>query len=137
MMTPRFSRGANIADLAPTATVASPLLSLRHSSNLSPCDNPLCNIATLSPNLSLNCKKTCGVSEISGTSIIAVLFFDKASSMQCIYTSVFPLPVTPCNKNVPVPFVISSTAFCWSGFNVGRDFLLVDKTSGVLSFSTE
>ena len=64
---------------------------------------------------------TCGVREISGTSIIAVLFFCKACSMTVRYTSVLPLPVIPSSKIgrdfFPIFFVISVTANCCSSFN--------------------
>ena len=43
--------GANIAERAPTAPLASPVRSLLHSCNCSPADNQLCKIATSSPSL--------------------------------------------------------------------------------------
>ena len=76
-------------------------------------DRPEWSIAILSPNLDLKCDITCGVKDISGTSIIAVLPFWSISSITFIYTSVFPLPVTPNNRYVCGSFKISSTTDCW------------------------
>lgn len=51
IITPKFSTGAKIADLAPITIFALPLLIFFHWSNLSPCESLLCNTAMQSPNL--------------------------------------------------------------------------------------
>lgn len=87
---PKFSNGANIADLAPITIFALPLLIFFHWSNLSPCESLLCRTAMQSPNLDKNLSTICGVSDISGTNTIAVLLFFNVFSIICMYISVFP-----------------------------------------------
>ena len=100
MIIPKFSTGANIADLAPITIFACPCFILFHSSYLSPIDNLLCNIAIFSfPNLDINLSNICGVNDISGTNTIAVFSFFIASCINCKYISVFPEPVMPYNRN--------------------------------------
>ena len=97
---PIFDAGANIADLAPIIILALLSFILFHSSYLSPIDNLLCNTAISSLlNLAINLSIIWGVNDISGTSTIAVFPCFNASPINCKYTSVFPEPVTPYNKN--------------------------------------
>jgi len=92
--------GANIADLAPITIFALSSFILSHSSCLSPIDSLLCNTAIVSfPNLDINLSNICGVKDISGTKTIADFPFFNTLSINCKYTSVFPEPVTPYNKN--------------------------------------
>ena len=70
---------------------ASPLSILFHSSYLSPTDSLLCRSAIFSsPNLAMNLSTICGVSDISGTSTIAVFCFSSTFPISCRYISVFP-----------------------------------------------
>ena len=95
MIIPRFVKGANIALLAPIAMETSFLSIFRHSSYFSPSLNLLCNIATSLPKRFLKMETNWGVNDISGTKTIASFFSFKTVSIACIYTSVFPDPVTP------------------------------------------
>ena len=91
MIIPISFTGANMADLAPITIFASPLFALFHSSYLSPTDNLLCKSAIFSsPNLAINLSTICGVSDISGTSTIAVFPFSNTFPISCKYISVFP-----------------------------------------------
>ena len=99
-MIPIFSIGANIADLAPMTILAFFSRILSHSSCLSPIDNLLCKMAISSfPNREINRSNICGVNEISGTNTMAFFPIVNTFSINCRYTSVFPDPVTPYNKN--------------------------------------
>ena len=80
---PKFLNGAKILDLAPTLTRALPSLIFCHSSYRSPFDKPECKTATSSPKRRLKRKTICGVSAISGTSIMACSSFFNTSSMAC------------------------------------------------------
>ena len=83
-ISPRLFTGANIALLGPIIIFASPLSILFHWSYFSPIDSLLCNTAILSsPNLAINLSTVCGVSEISGTSIMLLLSFFKQLSINC------------------------------------------------------
>jgi len=62
--------------------------------------NPLCSTATSCPKRSSNRRRTWIVNAISGTSTIAPRPRRRTSSIARRYTSVFPDPVTPCNRNV-------------------------------------
>ena len=83
MMAPIFSKGAKIAERAPTTTLAWPDLTLRHSSNFSPSDKPECMIATKSPKREMKRLVIWGVREISGTKTIAVFPMAKVLSIRC------------------------------------------------------
>lgn len=87
---PKFLIGANIADLAPITILALFSFIFCHWSYLSPTESLLCNTAIQSPNLAKNLSTICGVSDISGTNTIAVLFCCNTFSINCKYTSVFP-----------------------------------------------
>ena len=103
MMIPRFSSGANTADLAPMTTLAPPRRMRRHSSKRSPSDSLECKTAASPPKRARNQFTICGVSEISGTSTMAVRPDWSVSRIARMYTSVLPLPVTPCSRNLPPP----------------------------------
>ena len=65
---------------------------------------------------------SCGVSAISGTSTSAPRPDSSTRSMSRRYTSVFPLPVTPCSSqapNFPSDAPIASTAAPWSAVSTG------------------
>ena len=49
--------------------------------------------------IDINLSNICGVKDISGTKTIADFPFFNTLSINCKYTSVFPEPVTPYNKN--------------------------------------
>ena len=71
MMMPIFSSGANTAERAPMTTFASPERMRRHSSKRSPADSRECSTAASPPKRRRNQSTIWGVSEISGTSMIA------------------------------------------------------------------
>ena len=73
MSTPRFSTGANTAERVPITTRARPDLIFLKLSYRSPAESAECSTATSSPNCAANCRSTCGVNPISGTSTIALL----------------------------------------------------------------
>ena len=68
----------------------------------------------------MNLSVICFVKAISGSSIITVFPFDIALAAACIYTSVFPLPVTPFRRKFScllasiAAFISSHAAFCSS-----------------------
>ncbi len=72
-----------------------------HSSCRSPSDRWLCSTATVSPKRPRNRSIACGVSEISGTRAMAPWPASSADWIAARYTSVLPLPVTPCSSTTP------------------------------------
>ncbi len=122
MINPKLVNGAKIAERAPTTTCASPRSIRRHSSYRSPFDKLLCKTATLEPNRRRTRLTIWGVNEISGTSINAVFPWWRALAIDCRYTSVLPLPVTPCKRKtlgswLSIAWLIWLTAFCWSALS--------------------
>ena len=114
--------GANTALRTPTTMRVSPLYSRCQASNRSPSDRLLCRTSTYSPSTARNRPINCGVKEISGTSIIAPSPRSSTARRVRRYTSVFPLPVTPCSRissGSPVSSLakITSSAACCSPFN--------------------
>ena len=100
---------------------ASPVRARFHSSYLSPTPSPLCINATFSPNRARKLRSVCGVSEISGTSMIAFLPSASVRSIASIYTSVLPLPVTPNSRETVLSVAkMDSTALFWSSVGVTR-----------------
>ena len=71
-----------------------------HWSNRSPGVRPLCSTATRPGNLAEKRSMVWWVSAISGTSAMARLPRRRHSSTASRYTSVLPLPVTPCSRKV-------------------------------------
>ena len=65
----------------PITTRARPDLIFLKLSYRSPTDSAECMTATSSPNRAANCRSTCGVSPISGTSTIALLPLASAFSI--------------------------------------------------------
>ena len=112
IMTPSSLMGANTAERAPRAILALPSRSRFHSSYLSAAFSPECSTATSSPNLARNMPSICGVSEISGTSMIAPRPAASVRAMTERYTSVLPLPVTPCRRYAPGRDMTASAAAC-------------------------
>jgi hypothetical protein len=94
-MTPISESGAKTALLVPITIRASPFLILLNSSVLCPIDRDEWITAICSPNSLLNLVSICGVSDISGTSSIAVFPAVTALCISLIKTDVFPLPVMP------------------------------------------
>ncbi len=91
---------------------ASPFLTLFHSSNRSARVNPLWNTATLLPYRLWNKNIVWGVSDISGTITITERPSKITSSIRRIKTEVFPLPVTPYNKdtsNLPLLYDLNKS----------------------------
>ena len=101
-MTIRPSRraGAKTAERAPTTTWTSPAAIAFQWRCRSASERWLCSTATL-PNRRRNRRIVCGVRLISGTRTIASRPRATTRSMAARYTSVLPLPVTPCSRNVP------------------------------------
>ena len=60
-----------------------------------------CSTATSSPKRARKRATSCGVSAISGTRTMDPRPAARAAAMTRRYTSVLPLPVTPCRRNVP------------------------------------
>src|SRR5260370_206596 len=103
-MSPIFSSGANTADRVPTTTRASPFRTRHHSRARSTSLSAECSTATPSnraPNHDRHCRPIHKVSAISGTSTSAVLPHASVFCTARKYTSVFPLPVTPCSSCTP------------------------------------
>ena len=132
MIIPKFVNGAKIALLAPITIETSFRSIFLHSSYFSPLDNLLCKIAISFPKRFLNKFTICGVKLISGTSTIASFPSFKTSLIICMYTSVLPEPVTPCNKNGLYSFKLfftSLNAYDCSSFNVILHSSIFDSSS--------
>ena len=85
----------------------------------------LCRMATRSPKRAKNWPATAGVRAISGTSSSAPRPSASTASMAVRYTSVLPLPVTPCSRKVWnwcawTAARMGSKAACWASFSVCR-----------------
>ena len=81
--------GAKMAERAPMHTRASPLRMRFHSSRRSPSESDECRIATASPKWARKRRANIGVSEISGTSISAVLPLSTAARMARDYVKLY------------------------------------------------
>ena len=113
---PRLVRGAKTALLAPITISTSPLTIRRYSSYFSPSDRALCNRANLPAKRSSNLLINCGVKDISGTKTILFKPYARYLLIKSIYTSVFPLPVTPYNREtvLSVAKMLVTAFFCSS-----------------------
>ena len=87
-----------MALLAPITILIFSFLIFRYSSYFSLSDKPEWKTAIIPPNLSVNLLTVWGVKLIYGIKTIAVLLLLITFSINSIYTSVFPDPVTPYNK---------------------------------------
>ena len=99
----RFWHGANTHDLAPTATRDIPWRKAHQFISLSLSGIPECR-TTASGNLDFILLSKNVVSEISGRRYMAEplslsLSLETSLNIALRYTSVFPLPVTPCMRN--------------------------------------
>ena len=90
-----FSSGAKTALRVPMTIFAFPPRMRLNSSARCPSESEECRSAISSPKYSLNFFTICGVSDISGTIISAVLPLFSTLSIRRKNTEVFPLPVTP------------------------------------------
>ena len=95
MIIPTLVTGANIALLVPITILASPRITRLNSSVRCPNDSEECITAILSPKSDLNLPSICGVRDISGTSMTAVLPISITLFISFMNTEVLPLPVTP------------------------------------------
>ena len=97
-MRPMSGSGAKTADRVPTTTSMSPRRMRCHWSWRSPSDRPLCWMATRSTNRDRKAAATPSVRAISGTSTRARRPARSVCSASRAYSSVLPLPVTPCTR---------------------------------------
>ncbi len=78
MISPKFVKGKNIADLAPTTIFISPFCIASKILYFCIVVTSLCHKATILPNLLFNMEINCGVNDISGNKNIADLLLSIA-----------------------------------------------------------
>ena len=99
-------------------TGAEPLRAARHARSRSWSVSDECSTASGASKRAAKRATSCGVRAISGTSTRACSPRATTSSIARRYTSVLPLPVTPCSRNdayAPCAAAIASIAVRWSG----------------------
>ena len=141
MITPRFFAGANTAERVPMTTRALPVFIFLKLSYRSPADSAECRTATSSPNRAANCRRSCGVSPISGTSTMALFPCSSACAISCRYTCVLPLPVTPNSSAARGAFssmsaAMPSYACCCAAESTGAAARGTSEKSGARSTSS-
>ncbi len=117
MTRPSSGSGARTASRVPSMMRARPSRPASHALRRSPSARWLCARASGTPGKRSRTRdSSCGVSPISGTSISACLPRARASSIKRRYTSVLPLPVTPCSrvtaKRPNVAPIVASACCC-------------------------
>ena len=123
MIRPTFSRGANTAERGPITVRMWPFRARHQFDKRSPPDIPECITPTSSPSTALARCTNRGVKPISGTSRRALRPHSIVRLAARRYTSVLPLPVTPCNNRLRNPSPrsrIRSSACCWLSIRQNR-----------------
>ncbi len=120
MTKPSRGNGTSAADRVPMSTSALPSCAARHISKRSLSLRAEWYKAIL-PSIAL-CTRAmvCGVNPISGTKNKTCCCLAMAFCISRRYTSVFPEPVTPCNKNTENPLCVATARIACSCSSVKR-----------------